>query len=248
MGLHNNLLVGQIALERKLVTPEQLRECLELQAGQVQPRPVGTLLVETGALTAGQLDEIIEEQRRRLHENAAYAPATREEISFGRILVSGGYAKTEHVNEALRAQQDLADRGIRKRLGELLVAAGHITPEAVLEILRKQGKILMACTFCGSHFNVLREVAEQQVCRLCSMPLRSQVASISAIETAALLPAIVGVELPQENPSTPPPPPSPSVFPAPAPQAGSPYILAALLAAAAIALLAALFYRKLLEF
>jgi hypothetical protein len=186
----NSLLIGQIALELNLLNRDQLQQCLDLQAGQVEPRPIGTLLVKSGVLTVAQLARVIDEQRRRFSESAPYAPAKRDDVSFGKLVVQGGYAKQEHVNEALRAQQDMADRGIRKRLGEMLVEAGHLTSEAVVAILKTQGKVLMACTFCGSHFNVLAHLAEDYPCRQCGMPLAEKAASLSAYDTAYLLPAV----------------------------------------------------------
>jgi hypothetical protein len=190
MGANNRLLVGQIAVELGFVTREQLQECIDLQAGQVQPKPVGTLLQENGFLTPEKLAAVLDEQRRRLQESLPYAPAQRGAVAFGHLIVERGLVKQEHVNEALRAQQDLADRGIRKRLGELLVEAGHLTAEAVPDILKAQGKVLMACTFCGAHFNVLITIAEGYPCRKCGMPLDRKTGIVSADETAYLLPAV----------------------------------------------------------
>jgi hypothetical protein len=190
VGATNRLLVGQIAIELGFVTKEQLQECVDLQAGQVQPKPIGTLLVENGFLPQNRLDAVLEEQKRRLQESLPYAPAQRGAVAFGHLLVERKLVTQERVNEALRAQQDLADRGVRKRLGELLVEAGHLTPEAVPEVLKAQGKVLMACTFCGAHFNVLITIAEGYPCRKCGMPLDQKTGIVSADETAYLLPAI----------------------------------------------------------
>lgn len=190
MAARNRLLIGQIAIELGFVTREQLQECIDLQAGQVQPKPIGTLLVENAVLTQNQLTTVIEEQKKRLQEALPYAPTQRGAVAFGRLIVDRGLVKQEHVNEALRAQQDLADRGIRRRLGELLVEAGHLPPEAVPDILKTQGKVLMACTFCGAHLNVLTTIAEGYPCRKCGMPLDQKTGIVSADETAYLLPAI----------------------------------------------------------
>ncbi len=190
MTLTNSLLVGQIALELRLVSHEQLRQCLDFQAGQMQPKPIGALLIRNGFLTEAQFEQVLEEQRRRFAEGLPHAPASRDALSFGKLVVQHGYAGAESVSEALRAQQDLADRGIRRRLGELLVAAGRLPAEAVPVILKMQGKTLMACTFCGAHFNVLSTIAEGYPCRECGMPLGEKTVSVSAYDTAYLLPAV----------------------------------------------------------
>lgn len=190
MGANNRLLLGQIAVELGFLTREQLQECIDHQAGQVQPKPIGILLQESGFLTAEKLAGVLEEQQRRLQESLPYAPTQRGAMAFGRLIVERGLVTPERVNEALRAQQDLADRGVRKRLGELLVEAGHLKPESVPDILKVQGKVLMACTFCGAHFNVLITIAEGYPCRKCGMPLDQKTGIVSADETAYLLPAI----------------------------------------------------------
>jgi len=190
MGPRNRLLMGQIALDLQLLRQDQLQQCVDLQAGQVHPKPIGVLLVETGTLTTEQLNQVIAEQRRRLDEELPYAPSRRGAVAFGRLIVDRGHVKQELVNEALRAQQDLADRGIRRRLGELLVEAGHLSADVVPEILRVQGKVLMACTFCGAHLNVLISIAEGYPCRKCGMPMDAKTGSIIADETAYLLPAM----------------------------------------------------------
>jgi hypothetical protein len=190
MAARNLLLIGQIAIDLQLVTREQLQECVDFQAGQVRPKPIGALLVEYGFLTEAQLASVIEEQQRRLQESLPHAPTSAGAAAFGRRVIEAGLVKAEHVNEALRAQQDLAERGIRRRLGELLVEAGHLQPEAIPGLLKGQGKTLMACTFCGSHYNVLTTIAEGYPCRQCGMPMNETLGTISAIDTAYLLPAI----------------------------------------------------------
>lgn len=186
----NRLLVGQIALELSFVTREQLQECINVQAGQPQSKPVGALLVELGFLTPEKLEAVMAEQQRRMRESLPHSPTERGVISFGRLVVDAGYASQDAVNQALRAQQDLADRGTRRRLGELLVDAGHLKAEVVPGLLKKQGKTLMACTFCGSHYNVVTAICEGYPCRQCGMPMNETLGTISAIDTAYLLPAV----------------------------------------------------------
>ena len=190
MGSRNRLLIGQIALELKFLSREQLQECIDHQAGRAQPKPIGTLLVESGFLTPEQLATAVDEQKRRLQESLPYAPTQRGAVAFGRLIVERGLTSQEHVNEALRAQQDLAERGVRKRLGELLVEADHLSADAIPDLLKTQGKVLMACTFCGAHLNVLITISEGYPCRKCGMPLDQKTGIVSADDTAYLLPAI----------------------------------------------------------
>jgi hypothetical protein len=190
MQARNSLLIGQIALELNLITRDKLQQCLDQQAGQAKPRPIGALLVQEGFLTEEQLARAIEEQRRRFQDTVPFAPTKKADVSFGRLLVQGGHVTQERVNEALRAQQDLADRGTRKRLGELLVESGHLPFEKVAMILKMQGKVLMSCTFCGTHINVIQAISEGYPCRRCGMPLEEKAVSVSAEDTAYLLPPV----------------------------------------------------------
>ncbi|HEX7900312.1 MAG TPA: hypothetical protein VF950_21270, partial [Planctomycetota bacterium] len=190
MNPSNSLLVGQIALELGFLTDEQLRSCLDLQAGQATARPIGTVLLESHFLTPERLAQVVAEQHRRMKESVPFAIATKAEAAFGRLLVKGGLVNEEHVNEALRAQQDFAERQVRKRLGELLVEAGRIIPQVVLQVLHQQGKTIRACTFCGAHYNVLLEVADRFPCRRCGMAMADTLATVRVDETAFLLPAV----------------------------------------------------------
>jgi hypothetical protein len=66
-GDSQEVLLGKLALERKFLTPEQLREALVEQAkplpdGDPKPRSLGNILVERGLLTVDQLVSLIDQQ------------------------------------------------------------------------------------------------------------------------------------------------------------------------------------------
>lgn len=242
MTARNRLLIGQIAIDLQLVTKDQLQQCVDFQAGQVKAKPIGVLLIENGFLTEAQLASVMEEQKKRLEESLPHAPVTAGAIAFGRRVVDAGLVTQEHVNEALRAQQDLADRGIRKRLGELLVEAGHLKAEEVPKILKGQGKTLMACTFCGSHYNVVTSIAEGYPCRQCGMPMNETLGTISAIDTAYLLPALDSRPRPEPTPAPAPAPVVAAPGPGLDPRAARELITRILLVLAIIGLASAVFY------
>ncbi len=224
----NRLLIGQIALERGFITAARLREALDLQAGQPLPKPLGTILVESRFITTAQLLEAVDEQVRRLKEGLAYVDAEKRELAFGRLLVRYGHVPEMRVNEALNVQQDLAERGIRKRLGQILVEAGHLRPAVVLELLAIQGKVLMSCTFCGTHQNVLKSISDKAACPKCGMPMQSYSVEVAAQpDTAYLLPHVdistlrrAAIRDPLPEPV--PPPAPPPAIPEPALEAPPP--------------------------
>jgi eukaryotic-like serine/threonine-protein kinase len=67
-----HLLFGKILIERTLVTPGQLEQCLRLQAAEIDVgrprRSLGDLMIELGFITKAQLDLALAEQRRRLKD------------------------------------------------------------------------------------------------------------------------------------------------------------------------------------
>ena len=62
-------------------------------------------------------------------EVADYADARKEDVLFGQVLIREGRATPEQVNEALRRQQELAEEGTIRRLGEILVERGRLSSD-----------------------------------------------------------------------------------------------------------------------
>ncbi|HEX7900009.1 MAG TPA: protein kinase [Planctomycetota bacterium] len=58
-----NLQIGQLAVRRGFVNDVQLRDALAARSRETPPRPLGTVLVQMGFLTAAQLDLLLEEQK-----------------------------------------------------------------------------------------------------------------------------------------------------------------------------------------
>lgn len=141
MERKNKLLLGQIALEKGMVTPEQLNQCLDEQAGEAEPRRIGAVLVAHGYINQLQLTELIDEQLRRMGAGKGYRGRRKRETLLGYRLVRARRVAVLAVNEALRAQQDLAERGIVKPLGEILVDSGHLTASELQRVLRPKKRI-----------------------------------------------------------------------------------------------------------
>jgi len=93
----NDRLLGQIALEKRLVSAEQLAEAArELEARTDDTRPLGVVLLSKGYLTADQLLQVAEEHRRRTPGAAADAPPASAPDRLGpyelvRLLGRGGF-------------------------------------------------------------------------------------------------------------------------------------------------------------
>lgn len=162
-------LFGHIAVQLGFLTRERLELALRLQQASHPPLPLGTLLLNDGALSLRQVQRVLEEQEARgvppggaaADTETVQAPNPRE-TRFGKTLLRERLATEAQVEEALRLQEKFAHRGVQVRLGEILVDKGYLSPEAVLRALALQNKRIMRCSKCGSRFNVWAMPGERE--------------------------------------------------------------------------------------
>jgi type II secretory ATPase GspE/PulE/Tfp pilus assembly ATPase PilB-like protein len=115
--------IGDMLVEQRAATPEQVAQALAEQAA-LRQRRLGDLLVAQHIVEPAQLLEAIDAQARM--------PVVR----IGEALTALGLATEAQLAQAL--QQQKADRSVP--LGELLVRAGHVTREQLQNALaRKMG-------------------------------------------------------------------------------------------------------------
>jgi tRNA(Ile2) C34 agmatinyltransferase TiaS len=149
-------LFGRIAVINNYVTSEQLEEGLQIQRGESPPRRLGEILVEKGYLTPEQLHMILEIRRKKVRKLLRDPQEVREgDKHFGELAVREGYIDLDELEAAILEQERVARLGLHFRLGEILVANSTVTVKEVLEILRRQGKRVMVCPLCDTHFNVI---------------------------------------------------------------------------------------------
>ena len=159
------LLFGRLALAEKLVTDEQLTECLGLQlrygeyGGKVPL--LGELLTMKGYLSAEQVRAILEGQR------------SRRDGLFGEIAMRWRLIDAGGLERALDIQRGMDAAGKpRAAVGEILVDLGLLRPSQVRVILGAQGKRIVGCPGCRAHFNVVRYRAGARLsCPRCSAAL-----------------------------------------------------------------------------
>jgi WD40 repeat protein/serine/threonine protein kinase len=94
-GDSQEVLLGKLALERKFLTPEQLREALAEQAkpmpdGDPKPRSLGNILVERGLLTVDQLVSLIDQQAAPAAAQSGSPPRTLGKYKLVRVIGRGG--------------------------------------------------------------------------------------------------------------------------------------------------------------
>jgi predicted RNA-binding Zn-ribbon protein involved in translation (DUF1610 family) len=208
-----DLLLGQLAIEKGLITQSQLSEIMrEQQDGtKVDPnatvntsgnnkggRPLGTLLLAKGMIREQDLVALLEEQSRRLESVKNVQKMQKVEYLFGQLLVKYNLATMLQINKCLEIQLKMAEKGVTPipRLGELLVEHGFVDKKTVADVLKMQDKDVLFCTGCGRQYNVVGlEEGKAYKCKECGgvMLKRALLESLKADETA------FGFEMPTEE-------------------------------------------------
>jgi len=172
---HNDFLIGRIALERGLLSVDQLAECLSDQKTS-SGGSLGTIMLRKGLIKQRDLDVLLEEQKRRLSEALDLSDPKLEDALLGRLLIKQGLVKEAQLYECLRASAELGERGEKApRLGELLVRKGYLTTDAVDRVLPAMKKDRYHCPKCGTHFSSLGgDEARFPTCKQCGAILEKR--------------------------------------------------------------------------
>ncbi len=161
----NPHLMGQIALHEGYLTPDQLEECLRIQATADAPRRLGAILLEKGYLSNEQLASVMEIQRLRLE--AVAADPERGGL-FGQLALRLGYVTQLQLDECLRLQAELAGEGTPVLLGQIFLRKGYLTTDQFMEILRRQKKEIARCPGCDTFYDAAERVPGTKfACRRC---------------------------------------------------------------------------------
>jgi serine/threonine protein kinase/Tfp pilus assembly protein PilF len=168
MTTHSDFLIGRIALERGLVSVDQLAECLSDQRAP-DSAPLGSIMLRKGLIKQSDLDALIEEQKRRLADALELTDPKLEDALLGRLLIKQGLVKEAQLYECLRASAEIGEQGQKSpRLGELLVRKGFLSTDAVDRILLAPKKDSLVCGSCGAHHSALAaEPGKTYRCKQC---------------------------------------------------------------------------------
>jgi len=194
MTTHSDFLIGRIALERGLVSVEQLAECLNDQR-TASASPLGAIMLRKGLIKQHDLDSLIDEHKRRLADALELSDPKLEDALLGRLLIKQGLVKEAQLYECLRASAEVAEKGEKApRLGELLVRKGFLTTDAVDRLLiPAPRKDAFYCPTCEAHFSMVGTDRSKKVtCKQCGGPLERQEKQGETTES------ISKVDLPQD--------------------------------------------------
>ncbi|MCZ6601719.1 MAG: bifunctional serine/threonine-protein kinase/formylglycine-generating enzyme family protein, partial [Planctomycetota bacterium] len=190
MANTNEILLGKIAVRMNIITEEKLTQCLTIQESGPNSKSLGEILLEKGYLNSAQLKKVLEVQKRALQRKEEITQKRLEDVIFGKILVNNGFCSNRDVHLALREQANQKERGVSRRLGEILVERGLVLPSQVEETLDIQEKRILACDQCLSQFNVANfQDGEKIKCTKCGYPLSlpNKLYSISVDEATTLV-------------------------------------------------------------
>jgi hypothetical protein len=148
--------LGSILVCRGLVSPEALADALERQHLSAGERKLGDILVETGAITEGQLQEVLRQQTGRVvqelcrwrggyfrFEVAPVASGGDIGVDAEDLVVAAGVATDQVLLEAMTRMDEAGPEGPPST--PLAIAAGPLAPslrgEVALGLLRRASAV-----------------------------------------------------------------------------------------------------------
>jgi len=154
MIVKKDLLFGSLAVAERVVTREQLDECLKMQRKQLYYKSIGRIMLEKGYLAGEDVSELLRRQEESLKEAAGVSGAGSGETLFGAVAVMKRYTTLAQVEKCLEEQRRLRRLGIFLRLGEILISRSYMTVDQVLSVLERQSTQVLYCARCKKRFNV----------------------------------------------------------------------------------------------
>jgi tetratricopeptide (TPR) repeat protein/tRNA A-37 threonylcarbamoyl transferase component Bud32 len=172
---HIDILIGRIALERGLISRDQLADCLSEQKA-AHGSPLGSIMLQKGLIKPRDLEGLLEEQKQRLADALDLSDPKLEDALLGRMLIKQGLAKEAQIYECLRHQAEMGEAGHKApRLGELLVRKGYLSTDAFDTAMVAQAKEVFVCPSCASRFSTMgTDAARKYTCKKCGCVLERQ--------------------------------------------------------------------------
>ncbi len=179
-----DLWTARLALERGLVTQEQLAGALAEQAADPRGASLGEILGRRGWIGPADLEGLLAERKKRIGEAFELSDSKLEEALLGRLLVRQGLITERQLYECLGDQAALAEQGKpAPRLGELLARKKYLA--GALPGPAAEEQVGLFCARCGARYRTSGYDPEGKYsCRKCRGPLLPGGES----ETTGLLP------------------------------------------------------------
>ncbi len=196
-AIEEERLFRRIVKENDLLTPEQLSRCEKIQqaesVGKSRVKPLVIVCIEQGLVDDKLLQEILELERGYLDDGAD----AKADLLFGEIAVERSFCSAEQLDQTFRAQRQA--KGKRRRIGQVLVELGYLTPYQVSQILQVQGKRVGRCGACNAKFNISNFNAQRDYhCPRCSGDLVLVDSSVYEVERESLVSSLLS-EVPETS-------------------------------------------------
>jgi tRNA A-37 threonylcarbamoyl transferase component Bud32 len=141
-NLHDEILLGNILLKNKSITPTQLRQALVKQEENAttghQGATLGELLLSLNFITTDDLQRALRVQRANLRKNDFVKDEKKARL-LGKEAVDMGLLTYEQLEECINKQTAINEQqDVKLRLGEILVQEGFATEEQILELIEFQ--------------------------------------------------------------------------------------------------------------
>lgn len=157
MSTLDETLFGRIAVFNNYLRQEELDECLAIQRTDASARFIGDILLEKGYITAEELNTVLSIRRKKVRKMPRRPEESRESNrTFGDLALAQSLISIDDLESAVLEQQRLSQLNLHFCLGEVLLAQGKMRVEQVIDVLSRQGKCILFCPVCESHFNVVK--------------------------------------------------------------------------------------------
>ena len=169
MTSHGDFHLGRLAVERGLLSPDQLDACLSDQKS-APASSLGAIMVRRGLLKPQDLDALLEEQKRRLASALELTDPKLEDALLGRLLIRQGLLKEAQLYDCLRAAAETGEAGGKPpRLAELLQRKGYLGGAPERPGVKKD---TLVCASCGGRFTAAP--GAKLACKQCGAPLERE--------------------------------------------------------------------------
>lgn len=136
------LLIGEMAVLLRVLSQDQLNECVGVQVEEGHRRPLGEIMIEKGFARREALTALLSAQKQEIEE---FERESEYGQLFGKNAIARGFITEDQLTEAVRAQARMHARSIRAKLGQVMLDLGYLTMKQFWTILSDQGDF-----FCGT--------------------------------------------------------------------------------------------------
>lgn len=136
MAKKQRIYLGELLIEEKLITQEQLERALEIQ--KKRGGMVGMILVKQGFLTEEALTKYTSEQAKRNEKLGFTEEVKPKRARLGELLLANGEITPKQLNDALEYQNKQS-----VKLGIALLQLGYIDKGTLVRYLTRQAQTVI---------------------------------------------------------------------------------------------------------